>query len=385
MKPHYEFVVVGAGAAGLATAIALARQNAKVALLESRDSVGGIVTHALIHTIAGLYDAGANLINQGLPVELAERLSRFDTSTRKRKIGRVWVLNACPTVYAQVVEEWIREESNIRVFFNTQDLHVTTAGDKVHSVAFSCEGQRRTIVPKSLVDCTGDAHVVGSIDPSLLYNDGNQALAGLIFRIGNVRRDMLKFPQNLVVQRRIQSAVDAGELPAECSKAWLDSGVYDDEVYLKLSLAGNQYADASRGAPSQIQTKLMSFLTTLSAFADAVVVQTGEVSFRDGNRAKGEYQLTVDDVRNLREFPDAVCRCAWPIEYWDPEEGVALEYLKNDGHYDIPRRSLKVAGFRNLWVAGKCLSSDRLAQASARVSGCCWAMGEAAGTAALDG
>ena len=41
-----------------------------------------------------------------------------------------------------------------------------------------------------------------------------------------------------------------------------------------------------------------------------------------------------------------------------------------------------VCGLRNLWAAGKCLSADRYAQASARVVGSCWAKGEAAGTAA---
>ena len=39
-------------------------------------------------------------------------------------------------------------------------------------------------------------------------------------------------------------------------------------------------------------------------------------------------------------------------------------------------------GYENLWAAGKCLSADALAHASARVAGTCWAMGEAAGKAA---
>jgi hypothetical protein len=61
---------------------------------------------------------------------------------------------------------------------------------------------------------------------------------------------------------------------------------------------------------------------------------------------------------------------------------VKLEYLPAGSYYEVPLRSLRVRGFANLWVAGKCLSADRLAQASARVAGTCWAMGEAAGRAA---
>jgi hypothetical protein len=61
-----------------------------------------------------------------------------------------------------------------------------------------------------------------------------------------------------------------------------------------------------------------------------------------------------------------------------------LEYLPQDQCYDIPMRSLQVYGLDNVWVAGKCFSADREAQASARVVGTCWAMGEAVGKAAAD-
>lgn len=387
MNDRCDVVVVGAGAAGLATAISLARQNAKVALLERRNSVGGIVTHALIHTIAGLYDANANHINAGLPVELDERLRRFDANTRQRKIGRVWVLNACPTVYARVVQSWLCEEANIRVFHNVSRVRATVTGDQVRSLVFLHQGKERTLHPEALIDCTGEASVIESIDTNLVLNDGSRALSGLILRIRKVRLDELRFPKSLVVQRKIQAAVHEGILPLECSNVWLDTGVYDDEIYLKLSISQNTPAEDSQEIQrlKAIERKLISFLTQLSPFADAVVVQTGELSLRGGPRAKGEYKLTVDDVRNLRKFPDPVCRCAWPIEYWNPDKGVDLEYLKGDGHYEIPKRALKVVGFRNLWTAGKCLSSDHLAQASARVSGCCWAMGEAVGKAALQG
>jgi hypothetical protein len=135
-------------------------------------------------------------------------------------------------------------------------------------------------------------------------------------------------------------------------------------------------------AARQTQAAVVAFLQGLSGFAGAHVCRTGSLGVRDGGRVRGEYCLTADDVRGGRRFADAACRCAWPIEYWDPEHGVNLEYLPDGQAYDIPLRSLKVQGIANLWVAGKCLAADRLAQASARVAGCCWSMGEAAGQAA---
>jgi hypothetical protein len=129
---------------------------------------------------------------------------------------------------------------------------------------------------------------------------------------------------------------------------------------------------------------LLSFLRGLPDFSGAEIEQVGKLGFRDGGRFYGEYRLEADDVRRGRKFPDAACRCAWPIEFWDPEKGVELEYLSDDDYYEIPLRALKVPGVENLWAAGKCISADPVAQASTRVAGCCWAMGEAVGKIASE-
>jgi hypothetical protein len=125
---------------------------------------------------------------------------------------------------------------------------------------------------------------------------------------------------------------------------------------------------------------MLRFVRQLPEFDEATLGHVGELGVRDGGRIVGEYCLTANDVRSGARFSDGVCRSAWPIEYWHPESGVSIEYL--DGHYEIPLRALTLKGSENVWAAGKCLSADRLAQASARVVGTCWAMGEAVGRAA---
>ena len=56
--------------------------------------------------------------------------------------------------------------------------------------------------------------------------------------------------------------------------------------------------------------------------------------------------------------------------------------IKNAGSYDIPLGCLIPKGMKNLTMAGRCLSSDRVAHSSARVMGTCMATGQAVGTAA---
>ena len=177
-----------------------------------------------------------------------------------------------------------------------------------------------------------------------------------------------------------QAAVEAGDLPQLFAGAWFDSGVYADEVYAKLNIPSDGYDRSRAGDYREI---LARFIKQLPGFAEAHIPQVGCLGIRDGGRIKGEYCLSLEDIKSGREFADSVGRCAWPVEYWEPRVGVRLDYLPPGHTYQIPLRSLKVAGMENLWVAGKCLSAEKLAQASARVVGTCWAMGDALGKAII--
>jgi hypothetical protein len=92
--------------------------------------------------------------------------------------------------------------------------------------------------------------------------------------------------------------------------------------------------------------------------------------------------LTGSDVLAARKFPDAAAHCAWPVEQWGAEGVARFRYLPEGAHYDVPVGSLRAAGIQNLFMAGKTISADAEAIASARVMGCCLATGAAAGNLA---
>ncbi|MFN7929536.1 MAG: FAD-dependent oxidoreductase [Blastocatellia bacterium] len=236
------------------------------------------------------------------------------------------------------------------------------------------DGRRKHYDPPACagVDTTGSAQVVRRID-SRLVNEG-EALGGFIVQLrGLARGDAVSENTSL---REIRQAVAREALPPECATVWLDSGVYDDEAYAKFSVAPTAYDDARMRL---VAAQLVAFLHNLPGFACAFIHRIGQLGIRDGGRIQGEYCLTEEDIKTGRKFPDAACRAAWPIEHWHPQQGVTLEYLPPGHTYEIPLGCLQVAGFANLWAAGKCLSAEPRAQASARVVGTCWAMGEAVG------
>jgi hypothetical protein len=372
----------------MAAALAAARSGAPVWLVERRAEIGGTVAHALIHTLGGLFDRQQQPLNPGLPAELVDRLRAADRRVGTRRMGRTCVLSVHPETYQRVAQEMLRGEANIRLLPRTTVRQVECSGGRIcHAELQGPSGPLRLPV-RSVIDATGGAYLVRLVDPQLVEEDEQRAAGGLIFRLSGAPPGALDFPHGLALVRSLRQAAAQGELPPTCQQAWIDQGIDPGEIYVKL-FAPRTTVDPVAGDESPLPPELESerlqvidFLRRQPGLEHLHCVQVGTIGVRDGGRVRGVYRLTGDDVRQGARFEDAAARGCWPIEYWDPDTGLALENLPGDGQYDIPLRSLTVGGFHNLWVAGKCLSADRLAHASARVVGTCWAMGQAVGRAA---
>jgi hypothetical protein len=347
----------------------------------------------LIHTLGGLFDSSGNLINNGLAEELVQRLTETDGRVHKRRLGRAWVLNVDPALYGAVVRRWLAAEPRLQVHLQTRVVAAragTSSGESQRRVLeLQTSGPRgsRRWRPKAVIDATGSGQVVRALDSSLVEDDPQRAAGGWILRLSDVVPGTLVFPRSVAILHALRRAVQEGALPPLCANAWIDTGMREDEAYVKLAVPLGSCDREEDAGNLQRQllpalAALLSFLKGLQGFARVRVSRTGRLGIRDGGRVRGEYCLSTDDVRQAQKFQDAACRSCWPIEFWDPAGGVSLEYLPESAYYEIPLRCLRVQGFENLWCAGKCLSADRYAQASARVVGTCWAMGEAVGKAA---
>jgi hypothetical protein len=106
------------------------------------------------------------------------------------------------------------------------------------------------------------------------------------------------------------------------------------------------------------------------------------VGIRETRRIMGEEILTGDDVRSGRKREDGVTKGCHHIDI----HGSGMEQIRipvaNGGSYDIPWGCLLPKKLSNVYVAGRCLSSDREGHGSARNMGTCLGMGQAVGTAA---
>lgn len=376
-------VIAGAGPAGIATAIAAARNGCRVLLLEKQPLIGGTVTNSLIHTLGGFYDDAGEYLNQGLSVELCQRLLATDTLVVKRKIGRTWCLAVDPALFRQVVTDWTAEEPLITLVTGSYVMGGTISKAGVDRLEIMLQGSPVSLVPAAVVDATGDAALVRLLDSNLVQQEQEQVAAGFIFRLQGAEPGTLIFPKGVELLRLIRQAGQDGTLPPVAASAWLDSGLREDELFVKLTVPLDDSGRAVINLDEAMEAcdRLVLFLREHPALRQVACVETGQISIRGGGRIKGKTCLTEEDLLSCRSFPDAACLGVWPLEYWDQQQGVKLRYLPAGGRYTIPLSCLQVAGFDQFWAAGKCLSATPLAQASARVVGCCWAMGDAVGRA----
>jgi hypothetical protein len=108
-----------------------------------------------------------------------------------------------------------------------------------------------------------------------------------------------------------------------------------------------------------------------------------QVGVRETRRVCADYMLTGDDVLNGTLFNDSIGLNAWPLEM---HVAGRIEWTfphdANNSFNQLPWRMLVPPQVPNLLVAGRCAGMTHTGQSAARVSGACFVMGQAAGTAA---
>jgi hypothetical protein len=115
---------------------------------------------------------------------------------------------------------------------------------------------------------------------------------------------------------------------------------------------------------------------------------------RDTRRIVGEFELTIDDFRSARQFPDQVAVYNRPTDVHptDTSEQEFQRFLRDfEGFHGlgegdclgVPYGILVPKGWSNLWVAGRCHSSDTKVHGSIRAQSAAYMMGQASATAAV--
>jgi hypothetical protein len=375
VNPRVDIAVVGAGAAGIAAAVGAARAGASTLLLDSRSAPGGTGGFSGLTTLCGLYDDAGNFLNEGFTREFAEALAERGAPAPRGsgpdnhqhtelelraplRMGRVWVLSYRPEQFCAAALAMIASTPNLRTQWNAPLTGVVLEADRItHVNGYEVGG---------VIDCTGMAEVAQAVGAETLATDETTQAPAIIFPLRNVVRSL-------------ETAADMAQVLLPLARAGLPP------LNLQASLTPGEFTAKFAGAPEQVPQLIAFLRANIRGFEQcATPQQEFPVARRAGRMIVGQYVLTGADVLAGRKFPDAVARGAWPIEQWDAKGAVRFKYLPAGASYDIPARALRAARVENLFMAGKSISADVEAIASARVMGCCLATGAAAGVLAAN-
>lgn len=354
MSTAVDIAVVGAGAAGIAAAVSAARTGCMTLLFDQRPAAGGTGGFSGLTTLCGLFDDTGCWLNDGLPREFAEMLAE----SPPLQMGKVWVLPYRPENFRQTAAALINSLSNLQTHWNTALTNVTLDLDRVVRLNEFEVG--------AVIDCSGRAEVARLAGLDCLATDETTQASAVIFPLCGVTRE-LNSPA--AVTQVLLPLARAGFPPLN-----FQPNLEPDTITVKFTGRAEQVP----GLITFLRTKVNGFENCQTPLASFAVAQ------RQGRMVPGEYLLTGADVLAGQKFSDAVARGAWPIEQWDADGVARFRYLAPGTHYEIPARCLRAARVENLFMAGKTLSADVEAIASARVMGCCLATGAAAGVLAAN-
>jgi hypothetical protein len=190
----------------------------------------------------------------------------------------------------------------------------------------------------------------------------------------------------------VEKAQRAGDLPPGRNKvsglAWLADHLVGVNFGHVFGIDGTSAEDLTRGAiegRKLVQTQMEFLRSYVPGFERAHLTVTGEqIGIRETRRIEGDFILTQDDFIQTRSFADDIARNAYFIDVHlaTSSDRMNIYRLPPGQSHGVPYRCLLPKQLDNVWVAGRSASADRIVQGSLRVMPNCFAMGQAAGTAA---
>lgn len=356
-----DVLVAGGGFAGIASALAAARNGAKTILLEREFMLGGLGTLGLITIYLPICDGNGRQVSFGIAEELLKLSIKYGAQDRYPK---AWLENGTledkkkkrfevqynPHIFAHLAEQLLIE-AGVKILYGTSVCAVNKTGDRISEVITESKGGRCAISVKNVVDATGDADVCAMSGEDVCTNPFKNNLAGWYYGIG-------KDGQFL---RQLGAADIPEDHNGENCVAPISNKKYDG---LDAEEITDFMINSRKKAIEDILAKREAGDRNLEPSFVPVIPQ-----LRMTRRVAGVLELTEEhsDTR----FENSV--------------GMVGNWRRKGPVIEVPYTCLYGEKVKNLITAGRCISASGNMWDIMRVIPVCAVTGQAAGTAAAFG
>lgn len=403
VEEGYDLVVAGGGPAGTAAAVCAARLGLRVLLVEATGCLGGMGTSGLVNAFDPMAD-GKRMLVGGFMREVVETMYErgfFGPQVEPdfwRKRYHCWTPFRSEGLKL-VLDEYVRAAGvEVRFFTRLIDADADPRGKVVRgAVLHNVEGYRY-VRAGAYVDATGDAVLA--------------ALCGAECRAAGRDTDAI-MPATLA---SLHTGIDWDHFGGqyEALLKAIEDGHFSqpDRLLPGMSRVGHGVGYLNGGHVFALDALRCKGLTDGMMLGRKIVHEYVEfyrkyvpgcenmelvttaslMGVRESRRIVGEYELTIDDYLARRQFPDQIGvfnkfvdihPYDTSVEEWERFQREHAKMRLGEGEcFGIPYRILVPRGWHNLWVAGRCNSSDVMVHGAIRVMPAAAMMGQAAGTGA---
>jgi hypothetical protein len=401
-----DVLVVGGGAAGVAAAVTAARQGVKVLLVERYGFCGGGAVAGLSGTICGMYEASdapnaaPRQVVHGFADEFARSMSARSGLTPPVRYGKTFTRVHDPLVWRETADQLL-QDAGVQVLLHTTVIGaLVEGGEKIDGITAYTKQGKCSIRAKITVDASGDADIIAMAGlPTFVGDDGRVQNPTMIFRLLGVDterflavqgEDSIMGPDvtNLII--RLHNSHEyklprakiflfptprPNELLCNCTRIIGEDGRELNPLLVR------DITEAEIQGRRQAREYARFFRDRIPGCEHSFINDTGvQIGVRQTRQALGVTTLMNEDVTRGAKFRTGVARSPWPIELHSGDKP-RLVWLIED-YYEIPYECFVPARGESILVAGRCLSAQHEAMASARVTGQCFSYGHAIGHAA---
>ncbi len=408
-----DVLVVGGGPAGIAAAIAAARNGARTTLVERFGFLGGNLSAGLVGPCMTSYSLdGEQQLIKGIFEEMIIKMESEGSALHPKNIpagspyagfivyGHDKVTPFDPEAVKFAALDMVREAGvNIRLHTFMADSIVEDG--VVKGIVAASKSGLEALTALITIDCSADGDVAaraGARFEQGRTTDGLMQPMTLFFRVKDVNDTVVEeyvsaHPEDYrPFASIVAKAREAGDFPIPRKGIGLyktlEPGVWRINTTRLHSFDGTNTEDlteAEIAGREQVKVLLKFFQKWLPGFENVKLLDTAStMGVRETRRIVGEYMLTLEDLATSRDFEDVIGMCGYPVDIHSPtgDGGGADGEMATANTYQMPYRILVPEEMEGLLVAGRAVSATHEALGAIRVMPPAFALGEAAGTAA---
>src|ERR1051325_2860883 len=412
----YDILVAGGGPGGPAAAISAARLGAKVLLAEANGCLGGMGTSGGVSTFGPVSD-GKRMLVGGVMKELIEAMLQH------RGLGP----HVVPEFLYSQLNRWVpfkpealkrtldamAQDAGVDVRFFTRVIDAEALDGHVDGAVISNVEGYRFIRAKAFIDCTGDAalsNLCGAQCKIIVRDFEAVAPSTLCSMFSGVNWDDPAYGEDwrgidkvkALSKKQLLQAIEDGHftqpdrfMPGMNKIGKRAAQLNGGHIFNLNGLDSRSLSEGMMLGRKLAVEYTEFFRKYVPGCEEIELITTAPVmGVRDTRRIVGEFELTTEDFKSARQFPDQVAVYNRPTDVHptDTSEKEFQRFLDDfDGFHGlgegdclgVPYGILVPRGWDNLWVAGRCHSSDTKVHGSIRAQSAAYMMGQGSAPAAV--